>query len=309
MKGKKGFTLIELLVVIAIIAILAAILFPVFAQAREKARQTTCLNNIKQIGLATIMYTEDWDEKFPVMPNWIPDTAIGYLSEGHSGAVKVSPYVKNKKIFECPSYSGQCSGTWGGTMSDVSAFIVALAPGGPYAQAGYIFPADWEGLKPSYSLNTPLRQGIIGNDMDPATTFLPGGLFYTWLNPNALPMGAIPAPADKVMWSEGPMEIEGCGAKALFPNECMIPCTVSGPGVPNRRIESNIRHNSGNNICFIDGHAKWTKARDIYKRCQEIFWNLGKEGPGRTLVEHINTYNQGVYGLGLGWTWVEGDGW
>ena len=62
---KKGFTLIELLVVIAIIAILAAILFPVFAQAREKARQTSCLSNMKQLGTATQLYMDDYDETFP----------------------------------------------------------------------------------------------------------------------------------------------------------------------------------------------------------------------------------------------------
>src|ERR687884_1962315 len=68
MKSRKrtGFTLIELLVVIAIIAILAAILFPVFAQAREQARMSTCLSNFKQIGLGVMMYVQDWDETYPI---------------------------------------------------------------------------------------------------------------------------------------------------------------------------------------------------------------------------------------------------
>lgn len=65
MQQRRGFTLIELLVVIAIIAILAAILFPVFAQAREKARQTTCVSNLKQIGTAFMMYVQDYDETYP----------------------------------------------------------------------------------------------------------------------------------------------------------------------------------------------------------------------------------------------------
>ena len=67
MSRKRGFTLIELLVVIAIIAILAAILFPVFARAREKARQSSCLSNVKQIGLGMMMYVQDYDERFPTL--------------------------------------------------------------------------------------------------------------------------------------------------------------------------------------------------------------------------------------------------
>jgi len=95
---RKGFTLIELLVVIAIIAILAAILFPVFARAREKARQTSCLSNAKQINLGILMYAQDYDEILPVASHW-PDGQGGYTYWNQS----LEPYVKNDQIFRCPS--------------------------------------------------------------------------------------------------------------------------------------------------------------------------------------------------------------
>src|SRR5436190_4127132 len=82
MKKVNAFTLIELLVVIAIIAILAAILFPVFAQAREKARQATCISNLKQISMAMIMYVNDYDEKFPAMS---PFTGTGNCAHDPMG--------------------------------------------------------------------------------------------------------------------------------------------------------------------------------------------------------------------------------
>ncbi|MFO7946507.1 MAG: DUF1559 domain-containing protein [Armatimonadota bacterium] len=107
MTGRKhGFTLIELLVVIAIIAILAAILFPVFARAREKARQTSCLNNTKQLGLGILMYAQDYDERHPVM-YWIQDPSYddGVSVGGYTVMSAILPYVKNSQIFQCPSIS------------------------------------------------------------------------------------------------------------------------------------------------------------------------------------------------------------
>ncbi|MBU0606577.1 MAG: DUF1559 domain-containing protein [Armatimonadetes bacterium] len=93
---RHGFTLIELLVVIAIIAILAAILFPVFAKAREKARQSSCSSNLKQIALGVIQYSQDYDEKFPNAVTGTPP-AIWLLNE------VLAPYIKNEQIWQCPS--------------------------------------------------------------------------------------------------------------------------------------------------------------------------------------------------------------
>src|SRR5687768_4108149 len=94
MRRPRAFTLIELLVVIAIIAILAAILFPVFARAREKARQSTCLSNLKQQALALNMYADDYDERVVIGTDQF--TAQFW-------AVKIQPYIKNEQIFNCPS--------------------------------------------------------------------------------------------------------------------------------------------------------------------------------------------------------------
>ncbi|MBU0608567.1 MAG: DUF1559 domain-containing protein [Armatimonadetes bacterium] len=95
MPRTRGFTLIELLVVIAIIAILAAILFPVFARAREAARRTTCLSNLRQIGLACNMYAQDYDGCYPV---------DDHISNPHLRLVtELWPYIKNMGIFYCPS--------------------------------------------------------------------------------------------------------------------------------------------------------------------------------------------------------------
>ena len=96
-KSKSAFTLIELLVVIAIIAILAAILFPVFARARENARRSSCQSNLKQIGLGIIQYTQDYDEAFPLL-------RANAAGDGDAGVfVQIQPYLKSTQILQCPS--------------------------------------------------------------------------------------------------------------------------------------------------------------------------------------------------------------
>jgi prepilin-type N-terminal cleavage/methylation domain-containing protein/prepilin-type processing-associated H-X9-DG protein len=136
---RPGFTLIELLVVIAIIAILAAILFPVFAQAREKARQTSCLSNQKQLGTAMAMYIQDYDDRFP---NW--RTAVTKSVDDPNAKItwveNMQPYCKNKNIWVCPSddVKGEAKGE-----SEV------LGPGtqNSYWLNAYIF--RWSGYTPT----------------------------------------------------------------------------------------------------------------------------------------------------------------
>jgi prepilin-type N-terminal cleavage/methylation domain-containing protein/prepilin-type processing-associated H-X9-DG protein len=112
--NRSAFTLIELLVVIAIIAILAAILFPVFAQAREKARSISCLSNMKQIGLGIYMYVEDYDETYPTAFAAMPCINNGDLCQPSVGGqtlgpipydAQIDPYIKNIQIYACPSDS------------------------------------------------------------------------------------------------------------------------------------------------------------------------------------------------------------
>jgi len=103
-RSKKGFTLIELLVVIAIIAILAAILFPVFAKAREKARTASCQSNLKQLGTALHMYASDYDGFLPYGYIYSYSSPPGYPGNGNmTWRELVAPYVKNTQIFRCPS--------------------------------------------------------------------------------------------------------------------------------------------------------------------------------------------------------------
>src|SRR5262249_47232068 len=143
---RKGFTLIELLVVIAIIAILAAILFPVFAQARAKARQTTCLNNMRQLGTGLMMYAQDWDETLPLndyignglgpLPGWRDRRA------GESWCSGIYPYVKNSQIYACPeAYVYTENNPWRSPEKDEDGVVSYLMNYAPRGRPLAAFPA------------------------------------------------------------------------------------------------------------------------------------------------------------------------
>ena len=140
---RSGFTLIELLVVIAIIAILAAILFPVFARARENARKSTCQSNLKQLGLGLMQYAQDYDEGYPM-------TAFGPYAGGAYAywyTDLLMPYVKNTQIFVCPSQKAiyglnrRMFGLWTTNSTDYT----------PCTMAEVIDPADKFAIGDSYS--------------------------------------------------------------------------------------------------------------------------------------------------------------
>jgi general secretion pathway protein G len=144
---RKAFTLIELLVVIAIIAILAGILFPVFAKARERARRTQCISNERQIGTAVRMYMSDWDEKYPWA--WTSDVLSGTTTQLHHPVLPevMTGYVTDQHVWQCPSDTGETF------PYDLDSLIGTTPPIYTFCVSSYNYPG-WGWTGPS-GLNGP----------------------------------------------------------------------------------------------------------------------------------------------------------
>jgi prepilin-type N-terminal cleavage/methylation domain-containing protein/prepilin-type processing-associated H-X9-DG protein len=235
---KRGFTLIELLVVIAIIAILAAILFPVFSRAREQARKTACLSNMKQMATGTMMYVQDWDETFPITTvccapghgNPVTDTAYGQLM----------PYVKNAGVFFCPSVAGNIFYEVG--WVDDQGMLHGCCN-------GLIWPREFIPY-----IKTPL--GVGWNEcIIRCTGFIQCGA-------PAMKMASLDAPADYVIWGDSAGMISWHGARMIWANYCQnVRCNQDDP--TRRSWSKSTRHVGGSNLIFCDGHAKWVSSQTI----------------------------------------------
>jgi prepilin-type N-terminal cleavage/methylation domain-containing protein/prepilin-type processing-associated H-X9-DG protein len=243
-KPQQAFTLIELLVVIAIIAILAAILFPVFARARENARRTSCLSNLKQMGLAAMQYTQDYDETYPyalarISNGWsdLPDNLRWF---GHSSGATpnqivwpqtIYPYHKSMQVFYCPS-SRQLSGGY------------HVSRGWSNSPAFRQYGANVN-LLPMGEGATPPAPVKIASVVSSANTymFMDYGVYI------AMPSNVVTSVGSN-QFLPGMGEAGGSCATVIAHGEAANYAEDCNKG----------RHFSGVNVAFADGHAKWLKS-------------------------------------------------
>jgi len=278
MKQKQAFTLIELLVVIAIIAILAAILFPVFAQAKEAAKKTSCLSNMKQLGLADIMYVNDHDDTYPYwdMDNatWDGTDVVGYSWNGqpfHSYyllPIYLYPYTKSTAVWVCPSdprneLYNVCAAQGGTPPPELAGLPYCQPWARSYAENGNL----WWGLGSAVSttsINSPSKYPIF------ADGWVAQGwnLYYAGFTENNVFL----ANTNNIYW--GSQEANPCPAGTAGAIE-LNSFVQGGWALPDdcANLDKDARHSGGANIAFSDSHAKFLK-RGASRDPNSIAYNL-----------------------------------
>jgi prepilin-type N-terminal cleavage/methylation domain-containing protein/prepilin-type processing-associated H-X9-DG protein len=263
MKNRRFFTLIELLVVIAIIAILAAILFPVFAQARDKARGASCLSNTKQIGTAVLMYAQDYDEVIPRNAHSDPPRVLEGNHFVDCSTPRwmdvIYPYIKNEQVFNCPSDS----------FSNISG---PLPTGVNFTMAGnkkYVYQPHTGGNLSLVKREVACGDGTSGSNGNIGRRFgsyainnMYYGLAGTYTAPNNMPLASLAVPADTVLICE----VQNYGQSGDFYRRDLVDAAPLAPlenGWPmpvliNRNNNGAIlgRHQKLTNVIWADGHAK-----------------------------------------------------
>lgn len=257
----RAFTLIELLVVIAIIAILAAILFPVFAQAREKARMASCLNNTKQMGLAMAQYVQDYDETIvcnswdtPYIPTTNTDSRSAVYPAVSQWMWRLMPYIQSRAIFVCPSdpdpksgwsgYDGStspgCSNAWGiPTEISYAPNTILVGYGGTENSGGCLGASSWAN-------DYPVR--TMADVPSPASTYMFGDYGREFMD--SWNVNALRAANYTRVFNEDP---PGGGAQR-----------DNDEPWKTRFTQANVfRHQGGQNMTFADGHAKFRQGKAI----------------------------------------------
>jgi len=243
MTRNRAFTLIELLVVIAIIAILAAILFPVFAQAREKARQATGASNLRQINLGVLQYLQDYDETFfPTVTERQAPTPPGGLSEDQKRAYyglfsyrkRIEPYVKSEGVYKDPS-----APDWG-----------EKGKSGGWDIEGNYFPVDY-GIQLNEAKLTPASNNHAADYAGTGTI----DLRDFGVNDDTT-LGAISQPANFILIADA--NRYDLGPRTYNPSRGgLYPQPYAFSTDAQARIA--IRHSGGSNVGYADGHVKWVK--------------------------------------------------